>query len=164
MDHLLWASRHAKRHGSFLCTLLITILCSLAGRAQHPNASISYEATDIKAEVLLKEIEKQTSYSLTYNQEEISDMVIRHVSWKNIPIQEALQELQHRYGLSYSITGANIALKRVVVRPPAKTAAMGRVNGKIMDEESGEALGGVTVKIGNGYATSNMDGTFSIAL
>ena len=142
----------------------MAMLCSLAGRAQRPNASISYEASDIKVEALLKEIEKQTSFSLTYNQDEINDMVIRHISWKNVSVQDALQELQHKYGLSYSIAGANIALKRVALKAPAKPAAMGRITGRIADEESGEALSGVTVKIGNGYATSNIDGSFSIAL
>ncbi|MBN9381449.1 MAG: TonB-dependent receptor [Chitinophagaceae bacterium] len=162
MDQLLWVSYYAKKHGSVLC--LIMMLWSLTGRAQHTNASVSYEASDIKVETVLKEIGRQTSFSLTYNQDEISDIVIRHVSWKHTPVQEALQELQHKYGLSYSIAGDNIALKRVSVRTVAKTAVMGKVTGRITDEESGEALSGVTVKVGNSYVTSAIDGSFSVSL
>src|SRR5882757_235504 len=164
MDQLLWVSHYAKKHGTILCILLTLLLWSLAGMAQHSNTSISYEASDTRVETVLKEIEKQTAFSLTYNQDEINDIIIKHVSWKNMPVQDALQELQHKYGLSYSITGNNIALKRIIVKASVKIAAMGRVTGKITDEESGEALSGVTVKVGNSYVTSNIDGSFSVAL
>jgi hypothetical protein len=164
MDQLLWVSRYAKKHGIIFCVSLMLMLWSLAGRAQQVNASVSYEASDIKAEAVLKEIGKQTALSLTYNHDEIDDVIIKHVSWKHAPILEVLQELQQKYGLSYSITGDNIALKRVAVKPSLKNVPVGRLVGKVTDEESGEALSGVTLKIGNSYATSAIDGTFNMML
>jgi outer membrane receptor protein involved in Fe transport len=148
------------------------VLCSLflcwthRGMAQQTGSkTITYQASKVKVEAVLQAIEQQTASTLTYSRDEMSAVIVKSVNWKNKPLQEALKELQQEYGIFYSLSGNNIALKLVPkAEAPKKLAVPGRVIGKIIDEETSEPVPAVSVLIGDKGATSNVDGTFAITL
>ena len=164
MEKLLGVYCYAKKNRLFLWMVMVLPLWSYVSVAQDSNGSISYEASEVRAGTVLNEIEKQTQSTLTYNQDELNTVIIKKISWKHISVQQALQELQHNYGIFYSIAGNNIALKLLPVKTTSKPPATGKVAGKVVDEETGEPLSGVTIKIGNSYAVSEVDGSFAVTL
>lgn len=149
-----------------LCTVLTTLLLqsSLQVTAQSVAAAITYKGSNVKAAELFREIEKQTATTLTYNEEEISAIVIRSVNWNKTPLENALKELQSEYGIQYAVSGNNIALK-AGPKPTVKRAIKnGVVSGKIIDQENADPVQGSTVQIGNKSAISDMDGLYRISL
>jgi hypothetical protein len=127
---------------------------------------ITYSATQVKAEVILRAIEQQTTSSLTYNRDEMNAIVVPTVDWKDKPLADALKELQQKYGITYSLLGNNIALKAgpkpaAVAKKEIKT---GRVTGKVLDEELGQPIMDATVRVGSKSTTSAVDGSFNLSL
>lgn len=149
-----------------LCTVLTMLLLqsSLQVSAQSMASTITYKGNNVKAAELFREIEKQTAATLTYNEEEISAIVIRAVNWNKIPLEDALKELQSEYGIRYAVSGNNIALKAGPKPPVKKAIKNGVVSGKIIDQENADPVPGSTIQIGNRSAISDMDGLYRISL
>ena len=164
MEKLLRVTCYAKEKRLWIWMVLLLLRGPLLSMAQDSNMTISYEASEVKAGVVLKEIEKQTEATLTYNQDEFNTVVIKKISWRHISLRQALQELQHNYGILYSIAGNNIALKLLPAKTPAKAPVNGKITGRVLDEETGEPMSGATIKAGNSYAVSEVDGSFAITL
>lgn len=150
------------------CVLFISLILlgpAWSAAQQGGNKTITYKASQVNAEVVLKAIEQQTASSLTYNREEMSAVEITSVNWKNKPLLDALKELQQEYGILYSLSANNIALKAgPKPEAPKKVPAPGKVYGKIIDEESGQPVADVTVRVGSKGTTSAIDGSFSLSL
>lgn len=163
MRLLLWLYCHARKCGcSLWCSILFLGPALVSG--QEVRAYITYEASEVNVARVLKEIEQQTHFSVTYNHQELDEMIIRHVSWKHVQLQEALQDLQHRYGIRYSITGETIALKRGAVATVARAVVQGQMSGRVTDEETGEGIAGATIQIGTLLVASGIDGAYSLSI
>ncbi|MFT3827467.1 MAG: TonB-dependent receptor [Chitinophagaceae bacterium] len=159
-----WISLVAKRQLFWIALLLLQ--WPLCAHAQDSRTVITYEAGTVKAGVVLQAIEKQTGYTLTYNADELNSVTIKKVSWKNVQVQEALNELQQDYGIQYVLTGNNIALKVAPKKVPASKAQPkpGTVSGKVVDEENGDPVTGATISISKIITTSNIDGAFTVSV
>lgn len=159
-----WLSIAAKRQ--LLWIAIVFIQWPLCIQAQEQKAVITYETGTVKAGVVLQAIEKQTGYTLTYNADELNNVVIKKVSWKNVAIQDALNELQQEYGIQHIVNGTNIALKIAPKKTPVQKSAPkpGILSGKVVDEENGDPLAGATISINKVSTTSNIDGGFTVSL
>lgn len=141
--------------------LLILSVSRMA--AQTGSKTITWQASQVKAEAVLQAIEQQTGFTLTYNRDEMSKVMIPSLNWKSKPLQDALKELQDEYGILYSLSANNIALK---LEPGSGTLkkAPGLVSGRVIDEENGQPVPDVSIKIGNKGTITGIDGSFSISL
>lgn len=141
------------------------LLLALFTQAQEPVSSLKDRVTvDIKtmdAAALLQVLQQQTSYTFTFDNAALKALPVRNIKFKNAELGEVLQHLKTNYGLQFSVTGnKNIG----VVRGSAPAPANGKLSGIIVDEENGQPIPGVTVRVGSIGTTSAADGSFSISL
>lgn len=161
-----WYCYAKKRTAMYLLFMMLFLLIPGWGEAQKTvSKTITYKASQVKAEAVLRAIEQQTSSTLTYNREEMNSVEIQEINWKNKPLPEALKELKEEYGILHAMTGDNIALKLGAKPGPAKkTPLPGKIAGKVIDEENGEPVVDATISIGSKGAITAIDGSFSLQL
>jgi outer membrane receptor protein involved in Fe transport len=154
---------------SALSTLSIVISLLLffqVTMAQNNGPMVTYEASEVRASEALKEIEKQTGYTLTFNSEEMNGIVFKKIKWKKATVQQVLNELQKNYGIQSIVTGNNIALKSgpIPETVPKLTVKPAIISGKIIDGENGDPVVGVNIKVSDAVTTSNVSGVFTISV
>lgn len=149
-----------------VCIIMTALLFQwpLRGVAQSTVSTITYKGSMIKAPVVLKEIEKQTGSTLTYNYEEIDAITLKAINWNRISLQDALKELQNEYGILSSVSGNNIALKLGARPVQKKVIKTGTITGKVIDQDNADPIQGVTIQIGKNGSTSDIDGLFNMSL
>lgn len=141
------------------------MLLALFAQAQEPVSSLKERVTvDVKstdAAALLQVLQQQTTYTFTFDNAALKALPVRNIKFRNAELGEVLQHLKTNYGLQFSVmSNKNIG----VVRGSAPAQANGKISGTIVDEENGQPIPGVTVRIGAVGATSAADGSFSISL
>jgi len=127
------------------------------------KVTLDQEATT--ALQIIEALDRQSNYGFTFAQEQLA--MLRIPAFKVTgSLGDALIMLQKQYGLQFVIRDGNIAVKpgeKATVTPaPQKTP--GKVSGKVIDEENGQPVIGVTIRIDNTGTTTNAEGAFSIAL
>ena len=152
--------------GYLILTALPGLLfLTFAVQAQEPVGSlkdrVTVELKSTDAAALLQVLQQQTTYTFTFDNAALKALPVRNIKFKNAGLGEVLQHLKTNYGLQFSVMGnKNIG----VVRGSAPAPANGRLSGTIVDEENGQPIPGVTVRIGSMGVTSAADGSFSISL
>ncbi|NLR79881.1 TonB-dependent receptor [Chitinophaga eiseniae] len=138
--------------------------------AQVISKSIQLPQKDIKGKEVLALIEKIEPVQFTYGKE-VSERLekVLHFNHSNPSIKEVLETLYKTSGISYSISNGAIILKPAAapgntLDEGATLTGNGRVAGKIIDDETGDPLPAVTIRIGSLGTTSKTDGSFSIPL
>jgi outer membrane receptor protein involved in Fe transport len=160
----------ARAYRALICKSTLSIVINLlllfqVTMAQNNGPVVTYEASNVRASEALKEIEKQTSYTLTFNSDEMNEIVFKKVKWKKASVQQVLNELQKNYGIQSIVTGNNIALKPGTIPEsvPRLTTKSAIITGKIIDEENGDPIVSANIKISEvGGTTSGVDGLFTI--
>jgi hypothetical protein len=71
-----------------------------------------------------------------------------------------LADLKNRTGLDHVVQQGTIAFRSGNTTIPAKTLAT--ITGQVLDDENGKGIPGVTIRIGEKYTISNIDGSFSL--
>lgn len=156
----------------FLLTLVLflsSVTDSSANRSNLPQSNpVTIVGKDVKIKDVLNEIEKQTPYLFTYdNQVNVNQTI--SVELKETQLDKALNQIFAGKGISYRIEGRNIVLskkKEEEKRQGGQTSgSQTRISGRVTDT-GGEPLPGVTVFL---RATSigtvtDGNGNFSINL
>ncbi|MEN9917783.1 MAG: hypothetical protein RL662_219 [Bacteroidota bacterium] len=140
-----------------VCCTLFTI-CSVSLNAQQ-NINITLKGVSL--EKVIKEIEKQTSYSFMFdNSLNLSDKV--DVASTNQPVESVLNSIFKTKGISYEISGNQIVLKK---GGTSQEAPKQKVTGKIVDKENVPLIG-VSVKMKGGSlgTVSDYDGNFELII
>ncbi|MBN9379749.1 MAG: TonB-dependent receptor [Chitinophagaceae bacterium] len=145
------------------CIAVCILLNTLAASAQLKDLTekITLRLTGTNALEVIRELDKQSNYTFTYEQPRLAAVSIRHIQFDHVTLGEVLSRLQKEYHLSYSIRDGNIS-----VRPEAQGGAMpadtsdgrrggsGVLKGRVVDFETAQPLPGATVEIaGSGRAT-----------
>jgi TonB-linked SusC/RagA family outer membrane protein len=139
-------------------TVIMILALSLQVTASGFAQRVSITKKDASLKELFKEIRKQTGYDFIYNNEVIERAGIVSVQVKDKDVSDVLKDVFSQKRLVFFIEDKNIIVK-------VRDAAPDRlINGKIVAEEDGLPLPGVSVKIkGSTKATTtNSDGVFSI--
>lgn len=163
-----------KRKGPVVLLFAMVFLGSLSVRAQLSTLTekVNVRQNQTTALKIIELLDQQSSYQFTYAQEQLSAVKIPAFKAEGMPLGEVLTLLQKQYGLQFAIREGNISVKpglkpkreQDTVPTGSTGKAPGRITGKIIDEETGEPLPGVTIHIGSKGTTSGMDGAFSITL
>ncbi|WP_173003008.1 TonB-dependent receptor domain-containing protein [Chitinophaga sp. SYP-B3965] len=127
---------------------------------------VSINQNQTTALKIIELLDKQSSYSFTYAQEQLSAVTIP--SFKAEGLGEALTLLQKQYGLQFAIRDGNISIKPGPKPENSPASAPqkkpGRVTGKIIDQENGQPVPDATIRIGNKGTISAIDGSFNLSL
>lgn len=159
----------------FSLLLAIFFLGSLSPASAQLSAlteKVSVRQNQTSALKIIELLDQQSAYQFTYAQEQLAAVKIPAFKAEGIKLGEVLTLLQKQYGLQFAIRESNISVKsgpkpehkRDTIPTGFPEKAPGRITGKIIDEETGEPLPGVTVRIGSKGTTSGIDGAFSIIL
>lgn len=147
-----------------LTTLLLTLLPGIV-LAQDTRYTIEFEAGSLE-QALIK-LRKATGSSIAYTKDEIQNVNIAASSHSNKTVEQILNELVSRNGFVIEKRGIAWFVKKgneKTTQAPSSKKEPGRVTGKLLDEETGQPLTDVTIRIGNKGTTSDADGSFTIAI
>lgn len=149
-----------------ICVLLSLLLIQSAHAQQSSEpltekVSLSINRSD--AASLLRTLQQQTSYTFTFDNKSLSNLPVQDVQFSNSPLAEVLKHLTNHYGLKFSVaSNKNIGVLRT--NAAAAVSNNGRIAGKIIDEENGDPIADVTIRIGNQGLSSAVDGSFQLTL
>lgn len=148
--------------------LFCLLLLSLQLYAQDEGKQrISLQADNQPLESIFHLLEQQTGCTFAYNSREIKDKLEEKFSVRetNKSLPGILDVITKRTGLQFKQSGKIVSVQKGTAQvTPAPKKGPGKVTGKIIDEENGQPVMGVTIRIGNTGTTTGMDGSFSISL
>ncbi|TCC82905.1 TonB-dependent receptor [Pedobacter hiemivivus] len=140
--------------------LMIMSLTSLYASGYAQNVSVNEKNAQLST--ILKDIKKQTGYNFLYNTKMMNEANPVHASFKDLPLEKALQIIFNNQPLTFLINKNNVIVKRKPEQPIVAQKLI-TVTGKVVDEKK-LPLPGVTVKL-KGAATGVMttsDGSYAI--
>ena len=148
--------------------LVFILLASLpfAGFAQDMKTTkLTLHLNDQLLKTVLGKIEEQSALHFSYAPE-VGSISAVSVSAENKSAEEVLKDLSKRYAIQFRTVGSMIAVSRAAseAKPATPKKDPGRIIGKVIDEETGDPLSEVTIRIGNKGFSSGSDGTFSITM
>lgn len=147
----------------FILTALLLILLPGIALAQDARFSIQIEAGSLE-QALIK-IRKVTGSSIAYTKEEMQGISVPASVHNNKTVEQILNDLLVRTNFVIEKRGVAWFVKKEQDKPAsAPKKEPGRISGKLLDEETGQPIPDVTVRIGNKGVTSDADGNFSISL
>lgn len=150
--------------------LLIILFSHMPALAQlsalKEKISINQNQTTALKIVLL--LDKQSSYSFTYAQEQLATIAIPAFKAEGLSLGEVLTMLQKQYGLQFAVGEGNISIKPGP-KPESNPGSSpkrgpGRITGRIIDEENGQGIPDVTIHISGTGTLSAVDGSFNLTL
>ena len=147
-----------------MSTVFLLLIFQAAAQVPAKKISISFSNTALK-EVLVA-IEKQSGYRINYTIPDVNEATRINVNIKDASIGETLKATLRNTNYQYIIDGT-----LVIIKPQPKPAAAavsvpapGLVSGKVIDEENGEPIADVSIRIGKKGTTTAIDGRFTISL
>lgn len=148
----------------FITFLLVFLSIYTISKGQTPNGTITVDYKNCTAQTLLKEIDRQSSYTFFFDPAQMSTVQLQNISYKNIPVKTVLADLEKKTNLSFSTLNNNISV-RLVTKVPVKKPEPGKLTGKILDEK-GETFPGAGIRIvelSTGIQSA-VDGTYILAV
>lgn len=156
-----------------LFNFLLFLFCSFSAiasgqtnfRTLTGKVSVSYSKATLLQ--IIADIDNQSVYNFTYNQNALSQVTISNFVQKNQLLSKVLAELQLKTPLEYAVNGNNIAVliteKGSTIVP--KKQENGKITGRVLDDK-GETLPGANIKILelNKSLQSSSDGSYSLSL
>ncbi|WP_091152044.1 SusC/RagA family TonB-linked outer membrane protein [Mucilaginibacter pineti] len=156
---------HPKTFFIMRLIIFLTILSCLKVSANVYAQQISINVKNAPVEAVLKDIKKQSGYSLIAEDHLLDNVRGVSLILKNVSIQKALDECFKEQSLTYQIVGKTILIKR---KPqPQKTKVIPptgiQIKGMVTDT-AGEPIQGAVIKVKgkNIAAITNGDGSFEI--
>lgn len=139
----------------FFCLLLMQ-----TSTFAQSNAKITIQKKNISVIEALKEIERQSDYSVGFNDSQLKNKPVLNLDLRAATIENALAQILKGSGFTYQFKGKYIM---IIQDNKPKETPVKKVAGKVVDE-SNEPLIGVNIKVEGSSegAITDMDGNFSI--
>lgn len=148
----------------FITFLLVFLSIYTISKGQTPNGTITVDYKNCTAQTLLKEIDRQSSYTFFFDPAQMSTVQLQNISYKNMPVKTVLADLEKKTNLSFSMLNNNISV-RLVTKVPVKKPGPGKLTGRILDEK-GETFPGAGIRIvelSTGIQSA-VDGTYTLTV
>lgn len=148
----------------FIIFLLVFLSIYTSSKGQILNGTITVDYKNCTAQTLLKEIDRQSSYTFFFDPAQMSTIQLQNISYKNVPVKTVLADLEKKTSLSFSTLNNNISV-RLVIKVPVKKPEPGKITGRILDEK-GETFPGAGIRIvelSTGIQSA-VDGTYTLAV
>lgn len=163
----------SKRHflSQLTASLLLTAIFYVLPVRSQAQQTYSLEVPKGSLETAIDQIRKTTGAVIAYNKTDMAPLHVPAATYSNLTIEQLLKKLVGGLPVNVQKNGTTwVLLKNAsgngspTKEAPAPQKKTGKVVGKIIDEENGQAIPGVTIRIGNRGTTSGIDGFFSIIL
>ena len=161
--------RFRQSRGFTLSRPALLLLCFLfcAGMLGAQTIRVNQQNTNLAK--IATALQKQFSHmNFSYNPQAFEKVTIQQIDIEAKSLPELLELLKKKTGLHSLIDGSNITLKYFPLPTPAPKSATqqssGEVRGRIIDEETGQPIQDVSIRIGNKGTTSRADGSFTFTL
>ena len=124
------------------------------------SAKITIQKKNISVIEALKEIEKQSDYSVGYNDSQLKNKPVLNLDLKAVALENALKQILQGSGFTYQFKDKYIMI--IPDKKPKETPAK-KVSGMVIDENN-EPLIGVNIKVEGSSvgAITDIDGNFNI--
>jgi len=139
-------------------------------QADGMGQTVTIEQKNIAFVDALREIKRQTGYTVVCSSEILKSAGPSNLSLKNVPLFQALEALLTPKGLTFYVEGKSIAIKKAnsqsATKPEEiKTQLAGRPIQGIVTKADGQPLGNVTVSIKskNRVTTTDNSGAYTIS-
>ncbi|MCC9138849.1 SusC/RagA family TonB-linked outer membrane protein [Pontibacter silvestris] len=150
-----------------LLTVLLGSVAVLHAQAHDLQQKVSLDYRNASTETVIKELNRQTAVSFTYDKAALEDVKIIEIKFKGAPLNDVLRFLSDNVHLEFIILSNTIVVH--TAKTPAKERAKAQqektITGRVTDE-NGEGLPGVTVMLKGttrGVPT-DVDGNFSLTV
>jgi len=139
----------------FFCLLLMQ-----TSTFAQSSAKITIQKKNISIIEALKEVERQSDYSVGFNDSQLKNKPVLNLDLRAATIENALAQILKGSGFTYQFKGKYIM---IIQDNKPKDIPVRKVTGKVVDE-SNEPLIGVNIKVEGSSegAITDMDGNFSI--
>jgi TonB-linked SusC/RagA family outer membrane protein len=154
-----------------LLAVLLGPVAVIQTQAKDLQQKVSIDYRNASADAVIKELNKQTAVSFTYDKAALENVKIPEVKFKDTPLGDVLNYLHDKDGLKFTVLPNTIVVQKV--KEPSKEQKMGLANrqqvgsliGRVTDEK-GEPLIGATVRVVeiNEGVSTNVEGAFSLSL
>lgn len=124
------------------------------------SAKITIQKKNISVIEALKEVERQSDFSVGFNDSQLKNKPVLNLDLKAATIENALVQILKGSGFTYQFKGKYIM---IIPDNKPKETPVRKVTGKVVDENN-EPLIGVNIKVEGSSegAITDMDGNFSI--
>lgn len=141
----------------FFCLLLMQ-----TSTFAQSSAKITIQKKNISIIEALKEVERQSDYSVGFNDSQLKNKPVLNLDLRIATIENALAQILKGSGFTYQFKGKYIM---IIQDNKPKETPVKKVAGKVVDE-SNEPLIGVNIKVEGSSegAITDMDGNFSITV
>lgn len=149
----------------FTLTTLVFVLLPGIALAQDARYSIQFEAGSLEQAII--KLRKATGSSIAYSKDELQGLSVPASVHNNKTVEQILNDLVTRNGFVIEKKGIAWFVKKGNDKSLPSSAPKkepGRVMGTLLDEETGQPVSDVTIRIGNKGTTTATDGSFSIML
>ncbi|MBZ4192287.1 TonB-dependent receptor [Niabella beijingensis] len=152
-----------------LLALCCIILAAPGLKAQSPEkVKLSIRFAEVTLDAAIRQLKEASPVNIAYDASKLrlSQWRISPKEFKQIALSEILHYLLQRADVAYKEVAGGIVLfeKNKPAVAPTPQKGPGKVSGKIVDEENGQPVSGVSIYIGNKGTISDIDGAFSISL
>ena len=139
----------------FFCLLLMQ-----TSTFAQSSAKITIQKKNISVIEALKEVERQSDFSVGFNDSQLKNKPVLNLDLKAATIENALVQILKGSGFTYQFKGKYIM---IIPDNKPKETPVRKVTGKVVDENN-EPLIGVNIKVEGSSegAITDMDGNFSI--
>ena len=139
----------------FFCLLLMQ-----TSTFAQSSAKITIQKKNISVIEALKEVERQSDFSVGFNDSQLKNKPVSNLDLKAATIENALVQILKGSGFTYQFKGKYIM---IIPDNKPKETPVRKVTGKVVDENN-EPLIGVNIKVEGSSegAITDMDGNFSI--
>ena len=139
----------------FFCLLLMQ-----TSTFAQSSAKITIQKKNISIIEALKEVERQSDYSVGFNDSQLKNKPVLNLDLRAATIENALAQILKGSGFTYQFKGKYIM---IIPDNKPKETPVRKVTGKVVDENN-EPLIGVNIKVEGSSegAITDMDGNFSI--
>ena len=147
----------------FLVTIALTV------SAKSNSQTISFSGKNVKLEVVLKSVEKQSAYHVVYNQAFLEDIVVS-IDVRNVSLTDFLDNVLKGQQVAYSIQNTTIFIEKK--GEPAKNALIASapagpppitVKGRVVNETGDPVQATISVKGLKKAVSTNEKGEFELA-
>lgn len=140
----------------FFCLLLMA-----ATSYAQTSAKITIQKKNISVIEALKEVEKQSDYSVGYNDSQLKNKPALNLDLKAVTLENALSQILRNTGFTYQFKGKYIM---IISDNKSKEDPAKKISGKVIDENN-EPLIGVNIKAEGGSegTITDLNGGFTIA-
>ncbi|GAA0530181.1 TonB-dependent receptor [Chitinophaga japonensis] len=162
------------RYVYYIVITVFFLCCGSSLQAQAGKKSelkVSLSGRQLKLQEVFKAITSQTSLRFVYNSGQLNDQEKVTVSFRETPLDEALQQLLQNKGLSWTYVDNAIVLRPETKKNPPPGFSTGNrqdtagkvFTGKVADKNGGPVAGAtIVIKGSQKFTLSREDGSFSI--